>query len=664
MIRFLFPIFGMVVLSVSSAGASGSSFEDAVVGPVSRTTVELGTLLAGDGHAEILRGHARSGERALHLKGGEDREVELEFSRPLAASSTLTFWAERWTRRDPFAFSIDLADGGGWREVARADGVKVGGYHEKIEAALPAGTRALRFRCSSAAGVLLDDFTLAADTPMKVTATDVRAPVLPAFARSDFNPVLAVVVETEGSLEPRSLDSIRLASGGGTWDKRIRSFELRAGPESAAGEFGPVLATTTPASGESTLAVRAGVLAPGKNVYWIGINISDAPASDEPVVLRVASVRAGGMDFTPGSAAATARVRIGALVRKPGDDGSKSYRIPGLARTKKGSLLAVYDVRYNHAGDLPANIDVGVSRSTDGGRTWEPMRIAMDMGNNPRFAHDGVGDPAILVDEMTGRIWVTALWSHGNRAWNGSGPGLSPEETGQLVLVSSDDDGVTWSKPRNITREVKDPAWRLLLNGPGAGISMRDGTLVFAAQFRAADGGDTMGKPFSTILWSRDRGESWNIGTGAKIDTTEAQVVELADGSLMLNCRDNRGGARTVMITRDLGKTWTAHPTDRKALVEPVCMASLLAWDHPVHGRLLLFSNPASTRAREMMTLKISRDEGLSWPERFQMIYDVRKCFGYSCLAPVDDDHVGVFYEGSGEMYFLRLPLGEILRVP
>ena len=64
------------------------------------------------------------------------------------------------------------------------------------------------------------------------------------------------------------------------------------------------------------------------------------------------------------------------------------------------------------------------------------------------------------------------------------------------------------------------------------------------------------------------------------------------------------------------------------------------------------------------MTLKISRDEGLSWPERFQMIYDVRKCFGYSCLAPVDDDHVGVFYEGSGEMYFLRLPLGEILRAP
>lgn len=654
--------FSIVVFALPLAAATETSFEKVALGPVATTAFEFGTLVAAEGHAEILRGHARTGERALLITGGDDRECEWRFERPLAQSSRLTFWAERWTRRDPFAFSVDIRDGEGWREAARADGVKVGGYHEKVEIALPVGTRALRFRCSSAAGVLLDDFTVAADTPMKIGSVQVLAPTVPAFPRADFNPVLGLVVETQGALEPLSLGSVIVAPGDAGWDKRVRSLEVRAGGESPSGEFGPTLSVADPNSGECTLVPTGAVLAPGKNVFWIGINLNDGPATDDPIELRVRAVRAGGKEFQPDPV--TARVLVGALVRKPGDDGSKSFRIPGLARTQKGSLLAVYDVRYNHAGDLPANIDVGVSRSTDGGWTWEPMRIAIDMGNEPRFSHDGVGDPAILVDEKTGRIWVAALWSHGNRAWNGSGPGLTPEETGQLVLVHSDDDGVTWSKPRNITREVKDPAWRLLLNGPGAGITMRDGTLVFAAQFRAADGGETKGKPFSTILWSKDRGETWKIGTGAKIDTTEAQVVELSDGSLMLNCRDNRGGSRTVMITRDLGKTWIPHPTDRKGLIEPVCMASLLAWNHPVYGRLLLFSNPASTRGRENMTLKISRDEGMTWPETYHFPYDVRSCFGYSCLAPVDDHHAGVFYEGRGEMYFLRLPLGEILRRP
>ena len=108
--------------------------------------------------------------------------------------------------------------------------------------------------------------------------------------------------------------------------------------------------------------------------------------------------------------AAPVAQRIGAAVVRHGDFNSKFYRIPGLARSKKGTLLAVYDIRYNHAGDLPANIDVGVSRSTDGGRTWSDVKIAIDDSKiDPSLgATKGVGDPAILVDEKTGRIWVAA----------------------------------------------------------------------------------------------------------------------------------------------------------------------------------------------------------------------------------------------------------------
>ena len=81
-------------------------------------------------------------------------------------------------------------------------------------------------------------------------------------------------------------------------------------------------------------------------------------------------------------------------------------------------------LRYRSSGDLPGNIDVGMTRSTDGGRTWEKNRVIMDMGNDKAWRYDGIGDPAILVDRNTGTIWVAATWSHGDRSWTGSGPGL------------------------------------------------------------------------------------------------------------------------------------------------------------------------------------------------------------------------------------------------
>lgn len=95
---------------------------------------------------------------------------------------------------------------------------------------------------------------------------------------------------------------------------------------------------------------------------------------------------------------------------------------------------------------------------------------------------NGVGDPSILVDEKTNTIWVVAAWTHGmgnERAWWNSMPGMTPDETAQLMLVKSEDDGKTWSEPINITSQVKDPSWYFLLQGPGRGITMQDGTLVF-----------------------------------------------------------------------------------------------------------------------------------------------------------------------------------------
>ena len=119
------------------------------------------------------------------------------------------------------------------------------------------------------------------------------------------------------------------------------------------------------------------------------------------------------------------------VVRKGGDDGVNTFRIPGIIQTNKGTLLSVYDIRYSNSGDLPGNIDVGLSRSIDSGKTWQPMKVIIDMGFPNE--NNGVGDPAILFDPITKKIFVIALWSKGNRSIAGSLPGFSPDTTGQIV---------------------------------------------------------------------------------------------------------------------------------------------------------------------------------------------------------------------------------------
>lgn len=354
-------------------------------------------------------------------------------------------------------------------------------------------------------------------------------------------------------------------------------------------------------------------------------------------------------------------------VRNAGDDGVAAYRIPGLVTTPKGTLIAVYDVRYANSYDLQADIDVGMSRSTDGGRTWEPMRIVLDMGEwggRPQV-ENGVGDPSVLVDPTNGRIFVLGTWTHGipgQRAWTSVGQGMEPGETAQLMMTVSDDDGLTWSAPRNLTAQIKQPEWYFTFQGPGRGIVMADGTLVFPMQFI-----NTEKIPSSTIMLSRDGGETWEMGTPARSNTTESQVAEIEPGVLMLSMRDNRGTGRAIAITRDYGKTWTEHPRSGW-LPDPVCMASILqvpAAKNVLGVDLLLFSNPADWRDRKNMTIRASLDEGMTWLPENELCIDDGYCWGYSCLTMVDKETVGILYESSTcHILFESVPLREIVRAP
>jgi sialidase-1 len=373
--------------------------------------------------------------------------------------------------------------------------------------------------------------------------------------------------------------------------------------------------------------------------------------------------------------------RPATVLRRQGQDNCDTYRIPGLVTTNAGTLIAVYDNRYNNSKDLQEDVDLGMSRSTDGGQTWEPMKVIMDMGEWGGLPErlNGIGDPCILFDHKTNTLWVAALWMSGgsekDMLWWASKPGLKPEETGQFMLVKSTDDGLTWSKPVNITSQIKNAEWQLLLQGPGRGITMTNGTLVFPAQFKAdigekaLDGGQYTSH--STIVFSKDRGKNWQIGTGAKPNTTEAQVVELSDGSLMLNMRDDLNrkdksetNGRAVAVTNDLGKTWTVHPTSNSALQEPNCMASIISAEIEIGGKtqnVLFFSNPNNKESRTNMTIKTSLDEGMTWPEEYEVEINEVHGYGYSCLTMVDKNTVGILYEGVKELYFQKIQVTDLL---
>lgn len=407
-------------------------------------------------------------------------------------------------------------------------------------------------------------------------------------------------------------------------------------------------------------------LVKGVNYFWVSIEMDHSASLLSTIKTDIREINLNGKTTVIRELNENISRRMGIGVRYAGDDGAAAYRIPGLVTTNDGTLLAVYDVRYNSSVDLQEYIDVGLSRSTDKGQTWENMRLILKFGEEGGLpkAQNGVGDPAILVDKKTGAIWVVAAWTHGmgnGRAWHNSRQGLDRDRTAQLVLARSDDDGKTWSPPVNITEQVKDPSWYFLLQGPGKGISMEDGTLVFPTQYIGADR-----IPNAGIMYSKDHGKTWHIHNPARSNTTEAQVVEVTPGILMLNMRDNRGGSRAVSITSDLGKTWTEHSSSRSALREPVCMASLIkvkAKDNILGKDILLFSNPDSTEGRKDITIKASLDGGVTWAEQHQLLLDDGGSWGYSCLTMIDKETVGILYESSiAHMVFQAVKLSDIIK--
>lgn len=667
-----------------AAETDSAGFERATPGTFKGLESGIGTWTSDLGRTIVDNKHAKTGKHCLQLTGGPKTSVTLKIADDVDTSGALSFWAERWTVRKPFSFRIEKNSGKGWTEIYNGDAkVRVGRAflnHVKVSLA-DDGIQQLRFTCTSPpnTGILIDDIRIAPALPQKIENVEFVPFMLPALVGAQSSPLVKLKITTTGTVNPISLTGVAATLDSTADGVPIGSVHLSFRP----GGLPDPSAEATEATDwkvYSTKTIKASLqLGEGENIVWLNCRLKKGADIDQRIGAAISQVTFSNNSTVSFQVVPPSMQRLGVAVRNRGDDGVNTYRIPGLATTNKGTLIGVYDVRRRSGGDLPGDIDVGMSRSTDCGRTWEPMQVIMDMGDDPKWNYDGIGDPAVLVDKNTGTIWVAATWSHGNRSWRGSGPGLKPEETGQLMLVRSDDDGVTWSKPINITSQVKKPEWCFILQGPGKGITMRDGTIVFAAQYQ--DPPEQRRLPHSTIIYSKDHGKTWQVGTGAFDDTTESQVVEIERGVLMLNCRYNRKSVRVVMTTRDMGKTWQKHTTSERSLIEPgSCMASLIDVDQEIARSRsretselnshessykygwLLFSNPDSTRGRHHITIKASSDRGLTWPKEHRLLLDEGNSAGYSCMSMIDENTVGILYEGSqAHMTFQRISLNDLV---
>jgi sialidase-1 len=335
---------------------------------------------------------------------------------------------------------------------------------------------------------------------------------------------------------------------------------------------------------------------------------------------------------------------------KSGENGYKCYRIPAIVTTTKGTLLAFAEARKSGCGDA-GDIDLVVRRSSDGGKTWSAMSVVWDDADNT------CGNPAPVVDRNTGNILLLSTWNLGTDHEKDIIAKTS-KDTRRIFVLSSNDDGNSWSKAREITANVKKPDWTWYATGPCNGIQIQSkkyrGRLVIPCDHIEAESK----KYYSHSIHSDDGGLTWQLGGTTPTDmVNECTVAELPKGILMLNMRNyNATRVRQTSTSKDGGETWSELKAD-STLIEPVCQGSLLWYDHKGKKPFLAFSNPANQKARTTMTVRLSYDKGKSWKVK-NILHEGPSA--YSNLVVLPNGNLACFYEAGQKSAYESIVFKEI----
>jgi sialidase-1 len=332
----------------------------------------------------------------------------------------------------------------------------------------------------------------------------------------------------------------------------------------------------------------------------------------------------------------------------PKTDGFASIRIPSVVVTNGGTVLALAEGRAAHADQ--AKNKLVLKRSVDGGKSWSKITMIAEDGDR------ALNNPCAVVERQSGQV-LLMYQSYPAGIGERSGeilPGYDGDRIVRSWLITSDDEGLTWSNPREVTRDTKrEKIITTVASGPGIGIQLRSGKHAGRILIPFNEG------PFGVwniyAAYSDDQGKTWRMGEvapGAHVDNekgrqastvNEAQLVELQDGSVRFNVRRWAGNpVRKTSISKDGGVTWSMVE-DVPEQVDPSCMASIFRYSNTANGSQsrILFSGPQSND-RENGTIFVSYDEGKTWPVKRTLFSG---SFAYSCLTELPDGTIGCLYE-------------------
>ena len=327
-------------------------------------------------------------------------------------------------------------------------------------------------------------------------------------------------------------------------------------------------------------------------------------------------------------------------VFRSGEDGYSTFRIPAIVRAENGTLVAFAEARVASVAD-DGDVDLIAKRSTDDGKTWGALQVVADMESN------FIGNPSPVLDEPSGRLVLLATYKNAadKEFQILSGTGV---DTSRQYLLTSDDNGESWTAPSEITESVKRPDWRWYSVGPGHAFQLRSGPNAgrLVAPANHSDPGMNYG---AHLLISDDGGTTWSIGA---VDTpqnsprhpNEATGAEVGDGTIVVSARDQGGQDewhRLRATSSDGGESFAAPFADEVGLAIPAVQGSML-WAGEGETGTLLFSGPSSMTERVNLRVRTSPDAGATWLDGLLVREGPS---GYSDLVEFPGEAVGVLYE-------------------
>lgn len=343
--------------------------------------------------------------------------------------------------------------------------------------------------------------------------------------------------------------------------------------------------------------------------------------------------------------------------------GYACYRIPAITTMPNGTLVAFVEGRVSGCADF-GNVDLLVLRSSDQGKTWSSPQKVVD--NDSLQA----GNPAPVVDRFDplypdGRLFLFYNTGTASEYEVREGKGSRG-----VHFITSTDHGQSWTSPQEITDHVhfNQPGsaldWRTNAVTPGHALQLSQdpykGRIYIPANHSAGPPQDGFNEYRAYGFYSDDHGQSWSVSPDVDVPSSnEAIGVELADGRLMLNIREQNGATKTrlVALSKDGGTLWDETYFDA-ALISPVCQSSIIGWPYQ-QAEILLYSGPYSTTTRHQMSVMVSFDQGETWPLRKEVYAGTA---AYSDLVVLQDNSIGLFYERDRQgLYFARFNLEWLL---